>query len=84
MDLKKIEEEALRLSEDDRVLLIQSLSESLHEMDADVEKSWLDEAKQRWTEIQSGQVETIPHDQAMNQLYADLNETSLNSSPGSR
>lgn len=48
------------LPEDERLLLAHSLFDSIHEMEDDVGRAWLEEIRQRCSEIDRGEVELIP------------------------
>jgi len=58
---REIESKALRLSRRERARLAQRLISSLDpEVDAEVEKLWLQEAERRLGELKSGKVAGIP------------------------
>ena len=58
---RKLESKALRLSRRERARLAQRLISSLdQEVDANVEKLWLQEAERRLGELTSGKVAGIP------------------------
>jgi hypothetical protein len=73
--LKEIEQELLGLPEAERARLAHRLIVSL---DADVrhddgvEAAWLEEAKRRDAEIERGEVQTIPAEEAMRRAHEVL------------
>lgn len=63
MELKQIEQEALRLSTDQRAMLAQKLLLSLEELsENEIQEEWLKEARTRAEQLDSGQVKPIPAD----------------------
>jgi putative addiction module component (TIGR02574 family) len=59
--VRELESKALRLPRRERARLAQRLISSLDaEVDADVEKLWLQEAERRLDELKSGRVAGIP------------------------
>jgi putative addiction module component (TIGR02574 family) len=65
---------ALSLSEQERELLIDRLSESLHSEPAEegVEAAWDEEIKRRVSDIRSGRVKTIPGEQVLQELAEEF------------
>ena len=64
--------EALRLPEDDRVLLINQLADSLHlPDDPDERAAWQQEVAQRIADVESGRVKLVPWSQARRQIAGD-------------
>ncbi len=64
--IDKITQEALALSTDLKVQLVEQLIESLESnIDEQVQSAWINEVKQRRDEIVNGMVETIPGDEAL-------------------
>lgn len=61
MDSKNIIQSALSLSPAERLLIIETLSKSLSEPNADVEKLWKEEVEQRYNAFLSGEIKTIPY-----------------------
>lgn len=58
---RKLLEEALRLTPEERAALAGTLIESLdEEVDEGAEAAWADEIEKRIREIDSGQVKTVP------------------------
>ena len=66
MSVEQIAEEALAMTSDARALLADRLVESLDPAeDSEVRKLWIAEACRRRDEVRSGQVQTIPGDEAL-------------------
>ena len=69
-DAKKLLNEALVLSEEDRAILAASLIDSLDETsDPDVEDAWEAEIQKRSQEISNGKVKSIPWTDARKTLF---------------
>ena len=69
--LNEIEQELLHLPQAERARLAHRLIVSLDEdlpPDAGVEAAWLEEIKQRDAEIERGDVQTIPAEEAMRRV----------------
>jgi hypothetical protein len=68
-----IEQDILALSEEDRLALLRVLIADLDgPPDADVDRSWLDEAERRDRELESGAVASIPADDVFREARALL------------
>lgn len=66
MDRQKIEDEALHLSKEDRVQLIQRLVLSLDSPSPDeLRAEWLNEARRRAKELNEGTVQSIPGEEVL-------------------
>ena len=63
-------DEALQLSEQDRAELALRLLDSVGEPTDQVERAWIEEAKRRLAEIDSGQVQTVPWSEARQRIFA--------------
>ena len=60
MDLKQLQEAALRLPEEDRAILARSLLVSLDaDSESEIEQAWINEAKSRANELELGQAEPV-------------------------
>jgi len=73
--LAKVEDEALRLSEQERARLAVRLLASLEEeaeSPEEIEKLWLAEAEQRFQELRTGVVRGVPAREVFSQLRAKL------------
>ena len=74
--LKEIEQELLGLPEAERARLAHRLIVSLDagvQPDHGVDAAWLEEAKRRDAEIERGEVQTIPAEEAMRRAHEALN-----------
>jgi putative addiction module component (TIGR02574 family) len=69
--LETIEAEALKLPPSDRSHLVERLLFSL-DADAELEEAWAREADRREAELDSGAVEAVPGERAMERLRARL------------
>ena len=58
--MKEIIEEAESLPVEERVVVIDSLLQSINPMPADVEAEWVKVAKRRLAELRSGRVKPVP------------------------
>lgn len=75
--LKEIEQELLLLPQNERAQLahrlIVSLDEDVH-VDEGVESAWLEEVKKRDAEIERGEVQAVPYEEAMQSVRDALKE----------
>jgi putative addiction module component (TIGR02574 family) len=70
---RELESKVLKLSRGERARLAQRLISSLdQEVDADVEKLWLQEAERRLGELKSGKVAGIPAEKVIRKARATL------------
>jgi len=70
---REIESKALRLSRRERARLAQRLISSLDpEVDAEVEKLWLQEAERRLGELKSGKAAGIPAEKVIRKARSTL------------
>ena len=70
---RELESKVLKLSRGERARLAQRLISSLdQEVDADVEKLWLQEAERRLSELKSGKVAGIPAEKVIRKARATL------------
>ncbi len=71
--MKKIEEEILHLSPQDRALLAEHLLNSLDEIeDPEAEKLWIAEAERRYQEYKQGKVKGINADKVFKEVRSKL------------
>ncbi|REL32970.1 hypothetical protein DYD21_14235 [Rhodohalobacter sp. SW132] len=68
MNTKQIISIISNLPFDQQVEIVDQILQTLHQPDPDVEQAWMDEVVSRAREIDSGEVEMIPGDQAMQRL----------------
>jgi putative addiction module component (TIGR02574 family) len=61
--MKEIIEDAESLPVEERVIVIDSLLQSINPMFADVEAEWIKVAKSRLAELRSGRVKPVPGDE---------------------
>lgn len=73
--------EALELTEDERLKLAGLLLDSLGAEEEGVEAAWVYEIKTRLTALDEGRTETIPWEEAKEQLLNKLNARSHHTSP---
>lgn len=70
---REVESQALRLPRRERARLAQRLISSLdHEVDADVDKLWRQEAERRLGELKSGKVAGIPAEKVIRKARSSL------------
>ena len=73
MNLKKIEDEALHLSEDERAALAQKLLLSLDSpSEAEIESDWLQEAQRRAKELDEGIVQPVSAEEVRRKVQTFL------------
>jgi putative addiction module component (TIGR02574 family) len=72
MTTKKLIEEALSLPVEERALIADSLLRSLNAPDTATDDKWLEVAKKRLAELQSGEVKPIPGDEVFAQVQKRL------------
>jgi putative addiction module component (TIGR02574 family) len=71
--VRELESKALRLPRRERARLAQRLISSLDpEVDADVEKLWLQEAERRLDELKSGKIAGIPAQKVIRKVRSML------------
>ena len=76
--LKEIEQELMNLSHEERARLAHELIVSLdqdEQTEEGVEVAWLEEVKRRDAEIERGEVQTIPVDEALRRAHEALQQT---------
>ncbi len=74
--IKDITAKALALPIDERVILAQCLWNSIEDfVNPDVEGEWLTLAEKRWLEIEAGEVQCIPMEEAMIKARASLKKS---------
>lgn len=70
---RELESKALRLPRRERARLAQRLISSLdRDVDADVDKLWLQEAERRLAELKSGKVAAIPAEKVLRKARSAL------------
>jgi len=74
-EVRKIVEQALKMSAKERAEIAQRLLESLdRQMDVDVESAWQSEVEKRISELDSGQVSCIPWEEVRERLMRNSRE----------
>lgn len=63
-------DEALQLPAEDRAELALRLLDSIGEPADQVERAWIEEAKRRLADLDSGQVQTVPWSEARQRIFA--------------
>ncbi len=61
--------EAISLPVDERSIIVDSLLKSLNPPESDIDKKWAAVAKQRLTELRSGESKAIPGDEVFNKIW---------------
>ena len=70
---KQIENQALNLDRNERMILAQELIQSTFDSEeTEVEKAWYDEAERRLAAIEAGEMKTYPGPEAIDKLIARL------------
>ena len=73
LNMKKIEQEALQLSPDERAQLAEHLIYSLdEEEDVDAERLWVAEAERRYQDYKNGAVKAKPADEVFNETRSKI------------
>jgi putative addiction module component (TIGR02574 family) len=57
---KALSEEARKLSREERIALIEDLQNSLDPIDAEIERAWAEEARDRLADYLRGEMDAIP------------------------
>jgi putative addiction module component (TIGR02574 family) len=71
MTVDQVEEEAMKLSAEERARLIVRLEATL-DVDDEIEETWIEEAERRLEEMHSGQEPGIPIEQLASRMQAYL------------
>ena len=75
MILKKLEEEARQLTQEERAKLVEHLISTLDSgEDIDSEKAWVDEAEKRYKQFQEGTLQASPAEDVFENAFKRLNE----------
>ena len=73
MNATALLDQVLALQVDERAMFAQRIWESIeHFVSFDVEQAWLAEAEQRWHDIEDGNVQTIPAEDAMKHARSSI------------
>ncbi|REL39149.1 hypothetical protein DYD21_04110 [Rhodohalobacter sp. SW132] len=68
MNTKQIISIISNLPFDQQAEIVNQILQKFHQPDQDVEKAWMDEVERRAREVDSGEVEMVPGEQAMQRL----------------
>lgn len=68
--MKEIIQEAMSLPVEERVILVDSLLQTLNPPDKEIDKEWVKVAKRRLAELRSGRVKAVPGDE----VFAKIKE----------
>lgn len=69
MKTKDLIDEAVSLPVEERALLVDSLLRSLNQPQTDIDKKWIEVARQRLEELQSGTVKAVPGEAAFEKIW---------------
>ncbi|MGE9268872.1 MAG: addiction module protein [Verrucomicrobiales bacterium] len=72
MDAAVIEQEALRLSEPERAVLIERLLESLAAPSPSLRQAWVEECDERMRAVEAGRISLIPGAEAIREVRSTL------------
>ncbi len=67
---REIVKEAESLPVEERALVIDSLLRTLNPPDPEIDRQWIDAAKQRLAELRSGEVKSIPGQDVLSRVKA--------------
>jgi putative addiction module component (TIGR02574 family) len=62
------------LSPEDKEILSIELAYEIREVDPEIEKAWLAEAKRRWKEFEDGKVKGVPGEEVFGRIRQRLHE----------
>lgn len=69
MNTKQLIDEAVSLPVEERVLVVDSLLCSLSELESEIDKQWIVEAKQRLSELRSGNLKAILGNEVFSKVW---------------
>ena len=69
MNTKELIDEAVSLPVEKRVLVVDSLLQSLNQPELEIDEKWNEVAQKRLTEMRSGKVKTISGDQVFKKIW---------------
>jgi putative addiction module component (TIGR02574 family) len=75
MDTKNIIQNALSLTPEERLFIIETLSKSLSAPDKDIDKYWKEEVESRYERFVNGKIKTIPYKHISAQHINTENQT---------
>jgi len=69
MNTNELIDEAVSLPLEKRILIVDSLLQSLNQPNSEVDKKWNEVAQQRLLEIRSGKIKPIPGEQVFKNIW---------------
>lgn len=72
MRLQDLIDEASALPVDERALVVESLLKSLNPIEASIDEKWVEVAKSRLGELDSGRVNPVPGDEVFRKIRSRL------------
>ena len=69
MNTKELIDEAVSLPIEKRVLVVDSLLQSLNQPESEIDKKWNEVAQKRLMEMRSGKIESIPGEQVFKKIW---------------
>jgi len=69
MKTKKLIEEVISLPVEERALIADSILRSLNPSESDIDKKWIEMAKERLKELKSGKIKAVPGDEVFNKIW---------------
>lgn len=69
MNTKELIDEAISLPIEKRVLVVDSLLQSLNQPESEIDKKWNEVAQKRLMEMKSGKIEPIPGEQVFKKIW---------------
>jgi putative addiction module component (TIGR02574 family) len=74
MNAKEVIDEAISLPLEDRVLIVDSLLQSLNHPETEIGKEWAEVARRRLEEMRSGSVRNVPGDEVFEKIWKRFHE----------
>lgn len=72
METKKLIEEVISLPVEERALIADSILRSLNPAESDIDKKWIEVAKERLKELKSGKIKALPGDEVFKKLCEEF------------
>jgi len=69
METKKIIDEVISLPVEERALIADSILRSLNPVELEIDKKWIEVAKQRLEDIKSGKIKAVPGDEVFRKIW---------------
>lgn len=74
MKAKDLIDEAMSLPVEDRLIVVDSLLKSLNTPDSEIDKKWVEVAKNRLKELRSGDVESVPGEGVFKRIWKNYDK----------